>query len=231
VTRRCALRCSLFALLCVLLGALTTVAVAWGIEWCLFEGGAPYPPPVTNLEGEAAVAAGWPIGVPRDWPAPNNIVRWEYGGSRVDRAYFLADYTPGTGGSWAVLHRAWAKHTGWPSLAVGCELYAFNGAFLPSGQWVFPSWRLGLVRASPPGRGRPPYLQLPSLPLWPGFALDAGIYSGAWGLVLFMVLSLGRAGKRRMRIARGRCAACGYDLRGLAGGVCPECGRTAGVKP
>jgi hypothetical protein len=30
--------------------------------------------------------------------------------------------------------------------------------------------------------------------------------------------------KRRSRRRRGRCIACGYDLRGIEGAKCPECG-------
>jgi hypothetical protein len=29
---------------------------------------------------------------------------------------------------------------------------------------------------------------------------------------------------RRERLAKGRCLACGYDLRGNVSGVCPESG-------
>jgi hypothetical protein len=32
---------------------------------------------------------------------------------------------------------------------------------------------------------------------------------------------------RVRRVVRDRCAGCGYDLRGLSRGVCPECGRIA----
>lgn len=33
--------------------------------------------------------------------------------------------------------------------------------------------------------------------------------------------------RRSRRLARGQCADCGYDLRGLDTGVCPECGHAA----
>lgn len=48
------------------------------------------------------------------------------------------------------------------------------------------------------------------LPLWP--------LAGIGGVVSL----LAARGLRRGR--RGVCAACGYDLAGLSGGVCPECG-------
>jgi hypothetical protein len=38
-------------------------------------------------------------------------------------------------------------------------------------------------------------------------------------------LGVGAArGRRFWRRRRGRCQRCGYDLRGLSGGACPECG-------
>jgi hypothetical protein len=39
----------------------------------------------------------------------------------------------------------------------------------------------------------------------------------------------GTARKRR-RLARGLCPACGYDLTGNVSGVCPECGADAGAR-
>jgi hypothetical protein len=49
-----------------------------------------------------------------------------------------------------------------------------------------------------------------SLPLWIPMVAAAG--AGVWGVW----------GWRRVR--KQHCAKCGYDLRGLSGGVCPECG-------
>lgn len=47
---------------------------------------------------------------------------------------------------------------------------------------------------------------------------------GAIGVVLMVI-----GARRRIACLRGhgpgRCAACGYDLAGFDGGVCPECGR------
>jgi hypothetical protein len=45
----------------------------------------------------------------------------------------------------------------------------------------------------------------------------------------FGILPAGRLVRRRRWRrwqAAGRCRSCGYDLRGSASGVCPECGRT-----
>jgi hypothetical protein len=36
-------------------------------------------------------------------------------------------------------------------------------------------------------------------------------------------------GRKRMRLGNGRCTNCGYDLQGIATGLCPECGMAAGA--
>lgn len=67
-----------------------------------------------------------------------------------------------------------------------------------------------------------PDFQVPLIPLWPGFLLNALI----WGSpVLLVPLVKGRRRARRER--RGLCARCGYDLRSGSLTVCPECGPPA----
>ena len=50
-----------------------------------------------------------------------------------------------------------------------------------------------------------------------------------WTLILVLLVSpvVWLVGYRRslVRMSRGLCAGCGYDLRGSTSGVCPECGR------
>jgi len=52
-----------------------------------------------------------------------------------------------------------------------------------------------------------------------------------WFLATLLLIPLGRHALRTAKVRRrqkaGRCAACGYDLRG-ATGKCPECGATPG---
>lgn len=55
------------------------------------------------------------------------------------------------------------------------------------------------------------------------------VKAGHWLLPALVVLPLlgvrlALARRRRMRIRRGQCGACAYDLRGSVSGVCPECG-------
>lgn len=62
---------------------------------------------------------------------------------------------------------------------------------------------------------------LPLLPIWPGFLLNTIFYA----MLLFALIRTPRAVRRARRRRRGRCAACGYNRKGLeAAAVCPECG-------
>jgi len=63
---------------------------------------------------------------------------------------------------------------------------------------------------------------LPLDPVPSGLAINGAAWTGAW-LVPLLGVAIGRRGMRRVR---GRCPACGYDLRGSTGDVCPECGRS-----
>jgi len=63
-------------------------------------------------------------------------------------------------------------------------------------------------------------LNLPVVPLWPGFAVDAVFYGAPVAVAWRLFASL----RRRPRVGRGWCASCGYDLRGIETHACPECG-------
>ena len=71
-----------------------------------------------------------------------------------------------------------------------------------------------------------PGRRIPLRPMWLGFAINTVFYA-----VILWSLTLGPFTARRMiRLKRGRCIKCGYDLRETSSG-CPECswGRDAGA--
>jgi hypothetical protein len=124
---------------------------------------------------------------------------------------------------------------GWPSLSIGGEVaYEFDDFSGYQGvrySWGIPQpeeWRDYSFSSFP----SEPFF--PLRPIWPGFAIDTLFYTAIWGGVFF-----GFAGaKWAIRRRRGRCPRCGYDLRGHGhegtpgeprrheglGAGCPECG-------
>lgn len=79
-----------------------------------------------------------------------------------------------------------------------------------------PAW-LGFRWASDPWVGGTYHVV--ELPYW-FLTVPLGIASGA--LVLHRRVIVPR--RLRQRVRKGLCPTCGYDLRGNASGVCPECG-------
>jgi hypothetical protein len=62
---------------------------------------------------------------------------------------------------------------------------------------------------------------------WPGLLTNTAFFAILWFLLLFIPAAARRALRRRA----GRCLTCGYDLRGLQAGPCPECGAERTSKP
>ena len=61
---------------------------------------------------------------------------------------------------------------------------------------------------------------LPLQPMWLGFLIDTLFYAALWFGVFFGFASA----KRAIRRKRGRCPRCGYDLRRNLSAGCSECG-------
>jgi hypothetical protein len=65
---------------------------------------------------------------------------------------------------------------------------------------------------------------LPLAIIWPGFAINTIFYA----IVLWLLIPGPFVLRRLIRVKRGRCPKCGYDLRGQPAEVgaagCPECG-------
>ena len=112
------------------------------------------------------------------------------------------------------------------SYAFGWPLPAMRGLVVEN---IQPSlflgrdlWKLG----SPGGWHR----GLPLSPVWPGFAVDSMVFAVPWFVLLRVAGAPSRRAatavlfRKRMRRRLGLCPVCGYDLRGMIGSGCPECG-------
>lgn len=111
----------------------------------------------------------------------------------------------------------WERAAGWPRIAVVEREEAD-----PPGVW--PTRERGAsVRVGGNGDAWSGVV-LAFEPVWGGFVLDVGVYGVLWGGVIWGACALWRL----LRLRDGRCPVCRYDLSGLVGGVCPECGTMVG---
>ena len=97
-----------------------------------------------------------------------------------------------------------------PAAAAGAptprqRAFAFQGISRLSTSWR-PDWS-----SLPVFRRRPGGMVMASLPLWLLFFAIAGPAAWLWR-------------RDRRQFTALRCPGCGYDLAGVSGGVCPECG-------
>jgi hypothetical protein len=213
--RRC-LRFAIVAVVCLFLGAATTVGVAWRIAWTL-----PVAPNQRQLEltGTQASSAGWPDAVPIDWPPPIGRTMVWCPGWEQDHAWARTDE-----------HLLCVRRFGWPFRALRLEVPQWGPERVPRSTprgWRREAWSTGLMwsKAQPWPQAR--HHSLPCVIVWPGWFADTVVFASAWGLLLFARPAY-CTGRRRFRVSRGLCLVCGYDLKGSALGPCPECGTFAG---
>jgi hypothetical protein len=103
---------------------------------------------------------------------------------------------------------------GWPLRALAADL-----VFSPGQRLDQPTVRWGIA-LGPTVQYAPTVL--PLRPVWPGFLVNTLLLALLPGVVVAAPAALRRWQRRR----RGRCARCGYDLRGHTNTPtrCPECG-------
>jgi hypothetical protein len=198
MTRRRGLRLMVVVALCLLLGAATTVVVAWLVGR-----------PTRDVDWEIHTTT--PDNAPplNIWQARTTFISWDLTFQYDPRSVFRA---------------------GWPWIAVESDHdLVVGGVQPPLGEpWQFLSWRQGIVA---PIAWQEIHECLPVRPLWPGFAINTALYSTVWWLLLFAPLPLFRAARRRLRVSRGMCASCAYNLKGSPEGPCPECGHAPSPNP
>ena len=191
-------RWTLHILLCLILGAITTVAVAWGLAWLDRDDWAFSEERELDRTSAGARVENWLETYGRidsdecDWLTG----RWRVGdGSDVIEIGYLVPDSP--------MDSLTIQTAGWPKRCMdGGTHWDFDYETEFAGeevQWIarFPTTAIVLDG-------------LPLRPIWPGFVIDTVFYAAIWFGVFFGFTS----GKRFLRAKRGRCPRCGYDLRG-----------------
>src|ERR1043165_988742 len=213
-----------FAVISLGLGVVTTYGVAWGLMNAPAARRSPsgYASPLGTASSTVPFGVVWMI---------SDATQDDGGVIRADTSVAYGDV--GRGESWCVAFKrrqttqSWLamaeiprsgklveRAGGWPRLAVAECMFVEFGR-VPKGVEGFDVTLRRSNHANPWSR-----LSLALRPLWPGFTIDVAVYGTAWAAALAGF----RAVRRVRRVAAGLCPSCRYDLGGLAGRVCPECG-------
>ncbi len=115
---------------------------------------------------------------------------------------------------------------GWPLAALWCR---WDAGLVPGGpedgKLLHGGIELEPVKPQRQGtRNADDQRALPLRPIWRGLAVDSLLYALIW---FILVGGVGFV-RREIRRVQGRCIKCGYDLRGAEHEVCPECGIAGG---
>ncbi len=231
----------------LLLGAITTIAVAWG---CAFWTDV-YDGSLTRvIQPSESDAYEWYFDVRRQ-PGSASINLWcillvKVGSDEVAPA-IPTTVPPGfptwnqgwpheSQVSWFGSQKVRAQEArGWPWLAMWCEHFTYfeqtaeelrsNPAFM-----TYKSLPYRGLALKPIARPIRPAITrvFPLGIIWTGFASCTVLYASAWFILLHMPFMFTNL-RQQIRRKRGHCIKCGYDLRGHSGGGdfsagCPECG-------
>jgi hypothetical protein len=226
-------------LLFLLLGAIMNIAVAWGalfaaewtcpnplafgVEWArtrVYNEKLLDSRSASEQEEEWIRATGWVLPRPTVCYEPYlETTEWNTTGMRVREVCESWRFRPGklcTGGwphSTTLMQRVDA---GWPA-------FALSGTCLDPRSPDNRSCNGALWLDRPPRAAMDAKLRhelLPFFPIWRGFAANIIFYAAILWLCLCGPLVL----RRHIRVKRGSCPKCGYDLRAAPGRGCPECG-------
>ncbi len=243
-------------ILCLILGAITTVAVAWGCAWIHLDDIETDPRIVDFLEPAVDRSArvrqqevaslgrfGWSPRVSDEYVV-YSTVRWDRRSFGCLSQSFEEcwDEPPGhltfwNGAGPQDMPIQLIVSAGWPVRALIGEEWEVYGDNAGPPKLTSEFHRLHAMSTTKTIKiGTYDFdvaVLIPLCPTWPGFVIDTLFYGAIWFGVFFGFTSA----KRFLRIKRGRCPRCGYDLRGQRSAVrdqrsdvsgaragCPECG-------
>lgn len=191
-------------LVCLILGAVTTVGVAWLLAMYSVRWQQPVPVDVRGTD------------MPLVLRSFGRLHMSEFHSNRSDeRIRSFGGYS---------LTGTDTREYGWPALAMKSRVqFYFEERGIASG-WDLPKSELA-QRGFPTTRlpnwmGASTNDRLPIMPVFPAFLVNTLIFAAAW---FVMLLAFG-ASKRARRQRRGLCPTCRYNLRGDFRSGCPECG-------
>ncbi|MBX3359312.1 MAG: hypothetical protein KF745_12905 [Phycisphaeraceae bacterium] len=187
-------------LICFLLGAVTTVLVAWSCLW--------WPP----MRRSYASHYTWPIDPGPEWPTASDPTEVETTiGSRNETALGFGD-----AGVLVVSRKTWGFP--FPCLSMA-SISITNPQRNHRTGTVIGEWHVAPAGWIPQTRG-----VLPTSPAWPAFFINTAFFA-----TFIAALAMGpgtirrtRRTRRTLRSRRGLCTACGYPI-GTAK-TCTECG-------
>ena len=216
------------ALLCLVLGGVMTVAIAWGC--------ALFPP----LQWQANQAVGGPFFEqysPDDWPELDTL--WLEETVRVtdrsaEKTVSIRLSAPsGANGvfedvTYAIMERRygipWRSMHSFHSRVWGAPQVMADPNFPVHSQPDFPPLARGIdIPAWIPRWIH--WRTLPLRPMWPGFLYSTLVY-GAFAWLLLCIPGFLRTRRQLRRLRRGLCIYCKYPVDNMA--VCPECGKPTG---
>jgi len=211
-------------LICLLLGAITTVAVSWGCAvWAPNRLGSTGILSISDTPTrKRSVRDHWAAPVPTDW-ASHSVHWWLF--EDAWQTHVLALDLPNHQNE-PIKHQEVslfgvpARSFYWSSI----RLRSFRSAAedLKVIEFSNSGLKEGLLLSQLPllDRNADSFRRIPLHPIWPGLLFDTLFYAAIWFGVF-----IGFTGARRfIRAKRGRCPRCGYDLRGQLAQGCPECG-------
>ncbi len=202
-------RCLIRVVLFLLLGAITTIAVAWACAaWLSID--QDIPGRFTSVEVRDELWDTFYV-QKRFGHTRTNFIR---GSDHYDASteLFISSNSPPD--------EIWQETSaGWPWRALRCERETF-AVIVPD--------RFGYIRNTSPQirngiaafGGALTWRDLPYEPVWPALIGNVLVHGAAWYAIIIGLFTL----RKVIRTRRGLCLQCAYDLRRDLSAGCPECG-------